>query len=50
MQHLAFVHHHDAIAQIHGLLHGVGHHQRGYLFTGHNLVRELDHLGSALGV
>ena len=29
MQHLAAMHHHDAVAEVHRLLHGMSDHQRG---------------------
>src|SRR5208282_4526246 len=38
----ALVHHHDAVAQIHRLLHGVRDHQRRQLIALNDLVREAD--------
>ena len=36
--HAALVHHHDAVAEGGGLLHGVRHHQRGQLVLGDDLL------------
>ncbi len=50
VQDAALVHHDDAIAEIDGLLHGVGNHQGGELISRNNVVRQANDLVRGLGV
>ena len=50
VQDLAAMHHHDAIAEVHGLLHGMSDHQRGELVALDDLAREANDLVGAFRV
>ena len=50
MEDLATVHHDDPVAEMDGLVHGVGDHQGGELVAGDDVVGEPDDLVGALGV
>ena len=50
LNNLALVHHHQPVAEVHGLMHGMRHHQCRQLLALHDLVSQLDHLVSAFGI
>ena len=50
MEHAAFVHHYDPLAEMDGLGHGVGDHERGEFIASYNFTGQCDDLVRAFRV